>query len=398
VKVAFLGNMNNNHFAMARYLRDRGVDADVLMFDNEPEHFHPSADSYDDSFASFCRTLTWGNPAKWARASNEAIARDLCGYQVIVGCGLAPAFCRRIGRPLDIFVPYGADLYYFTRYHLTYPNRILGTWLAVAHQRKGIPQSSVFHMDVTNRLYEDRWAEFRGNAQRWYCGMPMVYTGVYSPENVRRVAESTRWAREFATIRGQSDLLLFSHVRHVWGGPSSDPGQKGTDRLLEGLALFMRCHPGITVNLITFSYGTSIHESKALVSKLRLEKSVHWFPLASRRDLMCGILHADIVCSEFEHSWLSGGVLYEAMVMEKPIVGFRDDRLYSGQYPRLYPILNARTPESICARFEEYLGDPGAHRARGQQGRRWYDEFVVQPTLDRYMAFIAARGARAGAA
>ena len=34
-KVALLGNMNNNHFSLARYLRDRGAEADLLLFDSE---------------------------------------------------------------------------------------------------------------------------------------------------------------------------------------------------------------------------------------------------------------------------------------------------------------------------------------------------------------------------
>ena len=131
MKVAFLGNMNNNHFAMARFMRDRGVDAEVLLFDNDPDHFHPSADSYDEDFATYCRTLTWGTPAHWLRTPTATIVRDVEPYDVLIGCGLAPAFLGRANRRLDVFVPHGADLHHYTRYRLTYPTRLPGTWAAV---------------------------------------------------------------------------------------------------------------------------------------------------------------------------------------------------------------------------------------------------------------------------
>ena len=156
MKVALVGNMNNIGFTMARYLRDRGVDAEVLLFDNEPAHFHPSADSYDDAYKDFCTTLTWGNPTHWSRTADDTIRRDLAKYHVVIGCGFAPAFCLRVGRPLDVFVPFGGDLYYSTSYRLTYPNRLPGTQRTVHQQRLPIPQCTNLHMDVTKSLYQTK--------------------------------------------------------------------------------------------------------------------------------------------------------------------------------------------------------------------------------------------------
>jgi glycosyltransferase involved in cell wall biosynthesis len=250
-------------------------------------------------------------------------------------------------------------------------------------------------MDLTNPLYESRWAELRGLSERWYFGIPTPYTGLYTPHQVAAAAGQTRWASEFARIREASDLLLFSHVRHVWGVRSwPHPDLKGTDRLLRGIALFKQRNPGISVNLITFEYGTHVRESKALVAELRLGDSVHWFPKTLRKDLMCGVLGADVICAEFEYSWLSSGVVYEALAMAKPILGFRNDELYRGQYPSLYPIMNARSPERICARLEQYMSAPEAHRAMGERGLQWYRDHVVSPAIDRYVSFIETRDAR----
>lgn len=45
-RVALVGNMNNNHFALLRYLRDLGVNATLLMFSNEAAHFYPQQDTW----------------------------------------------------------------------------------------------------------------------------------------------------------------------------------------------------------------------------------------------------------------------------------------------------------------------------------------------------------------
>ena len=392
MKVGFLGNMNNNHFAMARYLRDRGVDADVMLFDHEAEHFHPSADTYDDSYRTFCRPLTWGNPARWGHVSDGTIRRDTENYEVLIGCGLAPAFCSRIGRPLDVFAPYGADLYHYTRYRLTYPSRIVNTWRAIRAQRRAIPRASVFHMDMTNPVYEGRWTELKGDSERWYLSMPLVHIGTYTPERVAAESAGHPWAARFARIRAEHDLVLYSHTRHVWNRPLHDPGHKGNDRLLRGVALFKRAMPGVRVALITFEYGTSVQQSKALARHLDIEDTVHWFPIARRKDLMGGILLADIVCSEFVHSWLTGGVIFEALAMSRPLLGYRDDALYQPRSGDLYPMLNASTAEDISARLQEYMADPSRHRAAAAMGRQWYAERVVTPVVDRYVDYVATKG------
>ena len=35
MKIALLGNMNNNNFALLRYFRDLGFDAHLLLFKND---------------------------------------------------------------------------------------------------------------------------------------------------------------------------------------------------------------------------------------------------------------------------------------------------------------------------------------------------------------------------
>ena len=50
MKIAILGNMNNNGFALMRYLRDLGADAHLVLFANDGtgslSHFVPNNDTF----------------------------------------------------------------------------------------------------------------------------------------------------------------------------------------------------------------------------------------------------------------------------------------------------------------------------------------------------------------
>lgn len=388
MNIALIGNMNNNHFAVARYLRDRGVNARLLMYDSEFAHFHPAADSYDLSYASYCDQLEWGNPARWFKTAPAKLRRDLEPFSVLIGCGLAPAYALRAGRRLDIFAPYGSDLHDFTKFTAVSPNRLLPIWAAVSAQRRGIRQCKVFQMDHTNRIYEKMWGRFRGASQRWRIGIPLVYGKMYSENPIEAMANRTHWGREFMELRAQSDLMVFSHGRHVWGCPAGDPNQKGTDRLLRGFASFRKSHPKVKSHLVMLEYGADVSKTRALVAELQLETAVMWFPRMSRKDLMVGLGVADIVCTEFYHSWLCSGVIYEALVMGKPILGYRDDALYKAYYKSLYPILNAQTADEIAFRLGDFWQNKVFHQTESRRGASWYEEYVVEPAMNKYLEYF----------
>lgn len=388
MRVAFVGNTNNNHFAMARYLRERGVECDVLSFRHEAPHFHPSADTYDLEFMAYCRTLSWGSPATWRSLRPETVLKDLGGYDYLVGCGVAPAACDLIDRPLDIFVPYGADIFSMTRYCMVSPHRLPSIWSAVAAQRRGIGRSRVFQMDETNAIYEGLWTRYRGSSERWRFGLPMVHTGTYQPDRMHEVESRTHWSTQFREVRQGCDIMLLYHARHVWGGSPEDPGQKGTDRLLHGLAHFKARHPDIRIGLVTLEYGSDVAKSKALIEHLDLGDVVHWFPRMYRKDVMVAVALADIVAAEFANSWISSGVIYEALAMGRPLLGYRQDELYADRYETLYPMMNARTADDIAELLTQYAAAPDEFRSMGLEGRMWYERNVVERAINTYLGYF----------
>jgi len=383
--------MNNSHFAMVRYLRDQGIDADLLLTDREDEHFHPKADTFDLKYMTYTRYLSWGSSRRLLFTTADQIRNDLAPYQILIGSGLAPAYCLKAGRILDIFVPYGGDIWIETFYwRMISPQRIPSAWYSVYCQRRAIGKSKIVHMTKTNTLYEQQYHKYRGLSDRWYEGVPAVYAPEYKSDKMAEMVSRTHWGHELLRIRSNADLMVVSHMRHVWSD-ESDPSAKGNDILLRGWKLFCTRNRGIKAKLILTEYGRDVAKSRSFVQQLQLEDSVVWFPQMYRKDIMVGLHLADIVCGEFVNSWIVSGVLYEALVAGKPILAWRNDDLYLQDYPNLYPILKAGDPESIAARLEEYIQNPELGRQMGRIGHQWYEEEVERKALDRYIEYIERR-------
>jgi glycosyltransferase involved in cell wall biosynthesis len=393
IRIALLGNMNNNHFALAQYLRMYGYDCMLLLFDCEQDHFLPSCDAYDTSYMAWTKTLSWGSSRGFMGTSSSIISADLSDYDVIIGCGLSPAFCNKAGINLDVMVPYGSDIWLETMFRLVSLHTLPSVWLSVLMQRIGLGKVNVLHCSITNDTYEKQIQRYSRRANRWYEGVPIVFAPNYEKDT--DLINKTHWGFEFLRIRKSCEFMVIAHSRHIWTDPSN-MSSKGNDMLLKGWALFCEQTPDIKKQLILIEYGKDVLKSKQYVKELGIEESVTWLPKMYRKDIMPGLFMADMVAAEFVHSWMTGGVLYEALVASKPILTYRDDALYQQEYPFLYPIYNANTPETIRSRLEEYLDNPEAGKKIGLLGRKWYEEEVVTKAVCKYSKYIDRRASKLG--
>jgi hypothetical protein len=221
----------------------------------------------------------------------------------------------------------------------------------------------------------------------------MVFAPTYE-ENTDQIKNS-HWHCEFLKIRNSCELMVIAHSRHIWSD-LNDMNSKGNEKLIKGWALFCEKYPDLTKQLVFFDYGRDVRKSKEYVKELGIEKSVTWMPKMYRKDIMPALFMADMIAAEFVHSWMTGGVLYEALVASKPILGYRDDDLYLNLYPSLYPLYNANTPETIYCCFEEYLANPEVGKKIGLDGRQWYEQEVVNKAISRYCNYINNRARELG--
>jgi glycosyltransferase involved in cell wall biosynthesis len=392
MKVACIGNTNNNLFSLARYLRDRGVETDLLLLDNETEHFHPSADAFDRDFETYTRGVPWGSAYHLHGVPADRIRADLAPYDFLIGCSSAPAATHRIGRPLDIFIPFGGDLYAWPFFRIVNPRHQIAYCRFNRAQRLGIRAARWISMAATNDETEAVLRRIGFHGERLVFGVPMVYTPLYNPEGIARCYGRSPWYHEFRRLREAYDLLVFHHGRHIWKHAPDRFSWKGTDRLLRGFAMFLRDAAGPRAGLVTFEYGSDVHASRDLVSELGIADHVHWFPRMTRKEIMVGLSLADIATGEFHHSWLACGTIYEALAMAKPLLHYRADRLYEGRVPELYPLMNARSAEEIATALGDFLQRPEYYRAMGRRGRDWFQRHAVDEPLEAYLRVIRARG------
>ena len=132
IKIGIIGNMNNNNFSILRYFHDLGIEADLLLNQNdgkyESSHFRPECDTWEinkwksyfkytkldedpSSVFSFPISIffifrNFFRKKKSIPISDNYIKTTLSIYTHLIGSGLTPAITNRIDRKLDMYFPY----------------------------------------------------------------------------------------------------------------------------------------------------------------------------------------------------------------------------------------------------------------------------------------------------
>ena len=390
MSVGLIGNMNNNHFVLARYLRDAGIDAHLILTCDEFSHFHPSADTFDLEYQQFTQQVSWGTQDDVRTLSPALLQKNLAPYDVLIGCGFAPAFCLKAGRALDVFIPYGSDLYDATR-HYKWPHHYLRHRKAVSLQRRGIAESRVISMPPCPTMYESILDHLAPGVQRWERGIPLVYSPDYSQEKLGQNATRSHWKWRFDEIRADSDFLVFMTGRHVWDCPVSNPSHKGNDIFLRGLADFALRNPDTRIHVVMFEYGSDVMQTKDLAKQLKIDHAISWFPVLHRKEIMLGLNMADLLCGELTHSWIMGGASFEALSLGVPIMMYRDEDIKSGTSTGLYPILNVANSTEVADGLEWSLNSGDELKDMGLRGAQWYEDEVVVPSIAQFADYLSIR-------
>jgi glycosyltransferase involved in cell wall biosynthesis len=397
MKVACIGNMNNMLFSLVRFLRDRGVEADLLLEANEYPHFHPSHDSFDLSYQAYTRRLDWLTIAAYAAISPGRLHADLDRYDFLIVCGVALPFLERIGRRADVFFPHGSDLYYWPFYgakmkwHQRVRNRPYYQFYEA--QGRGIREARVVNQEDGNALYRNALLKLGALDHTYYFGCPMVYTGIYAPDCIGSHYGRSAWYREFKQIRDSADLLVVSQARHEWF--SADPMYaKGNDRLIRGFAKYLRDSGDRRACLALFEYGNDVEKSKQLATNLGISSFIAWLPLMARKEIMVLLSMADITCGEFYAGCIGGGTTWEGLASGKPLLHYyRADELDFGAFSGVYPAIEAGDEYAIAEALLQWRREPERFRQLGAEGARWYAENFESRSMRSWLDAIAAQAA-----
>lgn len=422
MKIACIGNMNNNFFALTRFLRDKGYEADLLLM-GEDEHFLPKADTFTEDYKTYTRQLNWIKNGFFCE-QNEEIKKDIQQYDFIIGCNYVPFFLNNINRQLDLFVPYGSDLYevpfyniekkylkllkklddifknsFFNKYFISklliklrlnrFNQEFLNYCLAYG-QRKGIEDSKNIFLFGANSDFESILLKLRIKGAIHKVPILAVYTPLYNKVKLSNYFVNSHHYKDFKKIRDEHDIIIFHHARHAWKNPPNIWTNKRNDILLNGFANFIKSNPKIKSCLITFEYGPEVTESKLLIKELCIENNVIWFPKMERKEIFIGITMADIGAVEFGMSWITGGVLFEFLSMGVPVMQFRNDKEHLNTLSELYPIIKSNNADEITESLKSYSENPEMYRKIGEQGRLWFEKYLIDNALNEYIKLINA--------
>jgi len=393
VRVGCLGNMNNMFFALVRHLRDRGVDAHLVMQPDELAHFHPSHDSFDLGYQAFTTQARWRGP--FLDVPPEAIAKDLEPYDFLVVTGILLAYVERAGRVADVFFPHGSDLFKwpFVPDTMRWDQRLRSRSVVAMFraQRAGIRHAFVINQEDRNPFWRRALERHDALDRTVYFGTPMVYGPPFLGPRAADARSRSAWFREFAAIRERSGLMVINHARQQWRTTADCPS-KGSDRLIRGFADFAKRHPAVHAALVLFEYGDDVIDSRELVDSLGILESVHWMPLMSRKEILLGLSLADFGCGEFHEGCIGGGTTWEVLALGKPLLHYVDQANVNFDcFTGAYPVLSVKEPSEIAAVFEDFSRRPEHYRAIGEAGKAWYEENFVNRSVDTYIELIRAK-------
>lgn len=388
MRVGLVGNMNNILFSVTRHLRDQGVDAHLVVLGDDPAHFHPANDTFDLDYQTFTRTVPWGAPERFATFTRKEIRERISDFDVLVGCGSAPAYLKRAGRALDILIPYGSDLIEYpfrpTRINRHSLRSMIEFPIA---QRRALLETKHVVADLSETV-DPYLARLGYRGDRVFASTPQVHTPTYSKARMAEYLGRSHWAHEVKKVREQADVLVMLHARHSWTTRTAFNWTKGTDILLKGLAEAKRRLAPKRIKLVTFEYGPDVLASRALIEELGMTDDVLWLPLCPRKEIMVLLSMADFGCGEFVTSFFCFGALYEVLASGKPVLHHRDDRLYEREYPEQYPMCEVSRAEHVVEHLEGFLTSPSAYVAIGEGGRDWHERYGVQKPVRRLLELL----------
>lgn len=404
MEILHLGNIANNAYNNAKFLRRKGWQSDVLCYDythvmGQPEwedaEFEGEVDEFHPNWEGkklggfhrptwFKQAFLYGSPRrrrKWFKGQfrlerlmqypwtlvhawptyREARAHVSCiGIkEVLATCVNETAF-RKWFEGYDLIQAYATEPIHAwlfgngcpyvayehgTMRDIPFENSSRGRLLTVAYKRAG-------KIIITN-------PDVIAAAQRLRLSQ---YQFVPHPVDETKYRPCPTPLRNQLRHDHQADLILFAPSRHNWG-------LKGNDCLIRAFARYAKSCAQKAVLIFT-RWGQEVDRSEQLVNELGLNSRVVWTAPLNKRKLIHYYNASDIVLDQFTIGTF-GTVTPEAMACGKPVILCFNREVHEWCYPEMPPVVNARSEDDIFQRLHE-LGADACHRKQlGTASRAW---------------------------
>lgn len=387
IKVALIDNMNNNFFALARYLRDKNIDAHLFVVPGSSEHFHPQADTHlNVSEVDWIHNFPFRSTIyDWVRSYFSSALESLNTYDVIIACGMSPAYLFKYGIGVDLFIPYGSDLY-----SLPFADQKTGSFtkdyllkLVAKWQTRAIQASAITITNTSHALYKKALDRMGVSAKN--IAVPMLY---FEENN-----ESSMW-----DFLEEHDFIVFNHSRQLWfSNPDSLPdfeefrGNKRNDKVVRAFAEFLCITKFKKPVLVLFEYGVDVARTKELIAQLKIEGNVRWVPKSPRREILKGLKKADIAVDQLREGLCGiGGTTYEILCSGTVAVSHTQGALADKTHA-FYgaPIVDVLSIEELLSVFIDFEHHPEKFAEIAQKSQNWFIENLGSYLTDKYVSIIS---------
>lgn len=397
IKIGLLGNMNQNNFVLMRYLRDFGLDAHLIMYSNEFDHFLPENDTYNiNKWKDYIHESNLSNGGKAGvidlLINPEKIREQFSKYDIIISNGLSPALSFRIGKSLDLFIPYGNAIEYLLREkQRSLGYRGLKSFMA-SHfvnyfQYNGLKKNTkwILSFDTTekNSKYYEPFVE---------KVQTIPLTAVYNEEFDNNKLPLD--IQEKISLMKNYDVVFFSHVAHDWEKdkrPSSHVNNlRSNDKLIRAYSRFIKKTPLKSYILFLFDYGVSAPASKKLVNELGISSQVFWCDKMPRKHIMALIQNSHLGIGECGGS-LWGSTGWEFMSQGVPFIQNVDilpntfEKTTGMKFP---PLFNIKSEEDILDIFKKIDNDSINLKDKDKLHSDWYEKNGGQSLAKKYKKLL----------
>lgn len=380
IKIACVGNMNNSFYAVVRHLRLLGYDAELILID-EFKHFMPEADTYEEVDLKYIKNANCFSQ-DILHLNKLEIVSFFKPYSFIIASGISIAYLAFASIKIDIVIPYGSDFYELPFLNENKNKRSKVNATIAFFQKRGIETAVSVIWDYTNIQFEDVIDRFNFKGQLFRMPSPFLFNYEFNPGRIEELKKKSKCFSQMESIKLKHDAILFSHSRQCWKNPPDIWSYKGNEKIVLALKDFLDKNKTCNPALIFFEYGPDVEETKKLISNNNLINHVYWFPVIPRKEILTLISSCDIGIGEIgNHSWFSYGAIFEFLCMMKPVIHFRDDRLYSNKISEMYPMYSANSRLEIVNILEEFYADRKKFEVTGQLAYKWYINYAIKRPL-----------------
>ena len=329
-----------------------------------------------------------------SRAPATAVAADRSAsdgdaYTRHRGFDLAPM--TRLFRHYDVVHAYGAE---------PILPLLCGTHPYVAFEH-GTIRSLPFEDSVEGRLtaqaYREADAVLITNADNQAAAERLgIVRYRFVPHPVNEIvpdAGAVASLRDELKQRLNADFLLFHPSRQHWGPERNPHLEKGNDRLVDGLHVFLGERPRAAAVFV--KWGQRQAETRALLADRGIADRILWIDPVPGPALARYMAASDVVADQF-FLGAFGAITPRALFLGTPPLLHLDADAHRWCFPEPPPVLNASHPREIAAVLTRAFDDVARLSDLGRRGREWYARYhsteVVRQTLaETYRAVVAAR-------